>query len=381
MNALLDNIENGTISPNEISPANRQRLLKHPNPALQQRAQTIWSAQNASRAEILRKYQSATTLTGDSAKGATVFANTCALCHFLRGQGHAVGPSLAALADKTPADFLTAILDPNAAVEPRFIAYNIETKDGRSLNGIVSAETATTLTLVQGGGGQETVLRSDIQEMRASGLSLMPEGLEQSMTPQDLANLIAYLKTSPRLIGTASAEQMDVAKRNFLTAGCNGVGKILSAPEQLPYPSWLGTFPMPHCRQMQDQSRLAWQTMPAPADLNRNATYPFRLAAGMGFTSQPPGKFELRLNDKPVLEFTVAITDQSWQSADGKVKMSYTVMENNPEDSSGVLLIEVAGSLLTPGKPATFEVIGSPTNSQRWFGIYLVTSAMAQAAP
>jgi hypothetical protein len=60
--------------------------------------------------------------------------------------------------------------------------------------------------------------------------------------------------------------------------------------------------------------------------------------------------------------------------------MSYTVMENNNEDSNGVLLIEVVGSLLTAGKPATFEVIGSSTDSQRWFGIYLVTSAMAQAA-
>jgi putative heme-binding domain-containing protein len=380
MNAVLDSIENGTIGPNEISPANRQRLLRHSNAALQQRAQTIWSGQNASRAEVLAKYQSATTLTGDSAKGATVFANACATCHFLRGQGHAVGPNLAALADKTPADFLTAILDPNAVVEPRFIAYNIETKDGLSLSGIVSAETATTLTLVQGGGGQETVLRSDIQEMRASGLSLMPEGLEQTMTPQDLANLIAYLKTSPRLIGTASAEQMDAAKRSFLSAGCNGVGKILSAPEQIPYPSWLGTFPMPHCRQTRDQSRLAWQTMPAASDVNTNAAYQFRLAAGMGFSSQPSGKFELRLDDKRVLEFNIAITDQSWQSADGKVKMSYTVMENNPEDSSGVLLIEVAGSLVTPGKPANFEVIGSSTNSQRWFGIYLVASAMAQAS-
>jgi putative membrane-bound dehydrogenase-like protein len=381
MNALLDSIEKGTVSANEISPANRQRLLKHQNHALQMRAQAIWSGQTGSRAEIIGKYQSATTLTGDSAKGATVFANTCATCHFLRGQGHAVGPNLAALADKTPADFLTAILDPNAVVEPRFIAYNIETKDGRSLSGIVSAETATTLTLVQGGGGQETVLRSDIQEMRASGLSLMPEGLEQNMTPQDLANLIAYLKTSPRPFGTASAEQMDVAKRNFLTAGCNGIGKILVAPDRLPYPSWLGTYSMPYCRQSQEQSRLAWETMPVPVDLNSNAMYQFRLAAGMGFISQPSGKFELRLNDKPMLEFNVAVTDQSWQSADGKVKMNYTVMENNPEDSNGVLLIEVAGSLLIPGKPATFEVIGSSSNSQRWFGLYLVTPAMAKAAP
>jgi hypothetical protein len=55
-------------------------------------------------------------------------------------------------------------------------------------------------------------------------------------------------------------------------------------------------------------------------------------------------------------------------------------MENNPEDSNGVLLIEVANSLLTPGKAATLEVIGSSSNSQRWFGLYLVTPTMARAA-
>jgi hypothetical protein len=216
--------------------------------------------------------------------------------------------------------------------------------------------------------------------MRASGLSLMPEGLEQNMTPQDLANLIAYLKTSPRPFGTASGDQAEEAKKNFLNAGCNGLGKIVTTADRLPYSSWLGTLPMAYCRQTQEQSKLAWQTMTAPADLKPDANYQFRLAAGMGFISQPSGKFELRLNGRPMLEFNVVITDQSWQSSDGKVRMSYTVMENNNEDSNGVLLIEVVGSLLTAGKPATFEVIGSSTDSQRWFGIYLVTSAMAQAA-
>jgi hypothetical protein len=200
------------------------------------------------------------------------------------------------------------------------------------------------------------------------------------LTPQDLANLVAYLKTTPRPFGTASAEQAEEAKKSFLSGGCNGLGKVVAAADRLPYPSWLGTLPMPYCRQTQDQSRLVWQTMSVPDDVKPNATYQFRLAAGMGFISQPSGKFELRLNDKPVLEFNVDITDQSWQSSDGKVKMSYTVMENNSEDSNGVLLIDVAGSLLTPGKPAMFEVIGSAANSQRWFGVYLVTPAMAQAA-
>ena len=55
--------------------------------------------------------------------------------------------------------------------------------------------------------------------------------------------------------------------------------------------------------------------------------------------------------------------------------MSYTVIESNDEDSCGMLRIDVAGSLLEPGKAARFEVIGSAAASQRWFGVYLLSAA------
>src|SRR5205814_10474367 len=97
---------------------------------------------------------------------------------------------------------LLAILDPNAAIEPRFINYQVETRDGRSLSGVVKAETATSLTLAQAGGLEEKILRDDIAEIKASNLSLMPEGLEQNMTARDLADLIAFLKQNgPRTFG------------------------------------------------------------------------------------------------------------------------------------------------------------------------------------
>ena len=89
---------------------------------------------------------------------------------------------------------MLAIIDPNAALDPKFLAYEIETKDGRSLSGIVKDETTSGLTLMLPGGIKETVLRSAIAEMRASRVSLMPEGLEQNLTPQDLADLIGWIK-------------------------------------------------------------------------------------------------------------------------------------------------------------------------------------------
>ena len=194
---LLDAIEKRVVAPAEIPPVNRQRLLKHGNELIRKRASALLAGNpSGSRAEVLAKYQSVMNLTGDPGRGEAAFAKACSTCHAFGGQGHAVGPDLTAFRAKSPQDFLVAILDPNAAIEPRFINYQIETKDGRSLSGVVKAETSTSLTLAQSGGLEEKILRNDIAEIKASGLSLMPEGLEQSMTPQELADLIAYVKHS-----------------------------------------------------------------------------------------------------------------------------------------------------------------------------------------
>jgi putative heme-binding domain-containing protein len=313
-------------------------------------------------------------LPGEPVKGRAIWVSTCVGCHYFRGEGASVGPNLGALTDKTPADFLTAILDPNAVVEPRFVAYIVETKDDRTLTGIVNAETATTLTLVQGGGTYEKILRSDITSIRPSGLSLMPEGLEQSMSPQDLANLIAYLNSAPHPFGTATAEQVDAAKRKFLAGGNDGVARILAAGDRHSYPSWMGELPLSSCVQIEGKSKLAWETAALPTDIKATDLHEFRVAVSMGHRGNSPGRFSLRLNGKPVLEFDVALHDQTWQSADGMVRMIYLTMEDDVRESNGILTISVSGSLLEPGKPATFEITGPSANSQRWFGVYWLGS-------
>ena len=147
---------------------------------------------------MLAKYQVVASLSGHPETGPALFEKNCAPCHAYRGRGHEVGPNLGEFAGKSVADFLVAILDPNAAINPNFLVYNIQTKDGRFLSGIVKGETASSLTLVQGGGVVENILRGDVQEIRASPLSLMPEGLEQSLAPQDLADLVAWVKQGAR---------------------------------------------------------------------------------------------------------------------------------------------------------------------------------------
>ena len=124
-----------------------------------------------------------------------MFKNVCFVCHSYIGQGMAVGPDLKAFYNKSASDFVTAIVDPNSAVEPRYAGYIVATKDGRMLMGVIANETAASLDVVAPGGIRESILRRDIQEIRATGISLMPEGLEQAMSPQDVADLIAYLKS------------------------------------------------------------------------------------------------------------------------------------------------------------------------------------------
>jgi len=379
---LLAALKVGTVAPSEIPPADQQRLLKRGSIELRSNAAALFQ-RAGTRSDVLVKYEGVSSLAGAPDRGAAVFDRNCAQCHAYRGRGHAVGPNLAEFAGKSAQDFLVAILDPNAAINPGFIAYNVETKDGRGLSGIVRGETAGSLTLVQGGGVEEGILRDNITAVRASDLSLMPEALEQAITPQDMADLIAWIKKStPLPFGGASVEQAAKARAEFLKSGVNGLADIVTCAERLPYPSWMGRLPMPYCRQSEGQNRLEWRTAPVsiPGAAGRRETnisgaivVTFRLAVAMGFVSQPPGKFTLSLNGRTAIEFDVSLADRTWASTDGRVRMDYTVMENNSEDSNGVLVIEVAADLLVPGRPATIEVLGSPSNSQRWFGVYLAS--------
>ncbi|HSU68715.1 MAG TPA: hypothetical protein VLJ39_17675, partial [Tepidisphaeraceae bacterium] len=124
-----------------------------------------------------------------------VFARTCVACHHFGGVGNEVGPDLASIGDKSPETLLISILDPNRAVEPRFVGYMVQTNDGNTLSGVLGAETATSITLLQPSVPPVQILRSDVKLLRSTGLSLMPEGLESGLSPQDVADLIAHIRS------------------------------------------------------------------------------------------------------------------------------------------------------------------------------------------
>jgi putative heme-binding domain-containing protein len=194
--ALLDQIEQKQLPPTDIDAIHRERLLKIKDASLRQRAAKVFASMvKPDRQKVVDAYQPALTLTGNAARGAQIFAKTCVACHRFNDIGNPVGPDLASIGDKSPPTLLVSILDPNRAVEPQYVAYVVETNDGQSLTGVLGSETATSITLLQPSVPPVQILRADIKSVRATGQSLMPEGLETGLSPQDLADLIAHIRS------------------------------------------------------------------------------------------------------------------------------------------------------------------------------------------
>ena len=194
---LLDAIEAKKISPAQLSVAAKATLGRQKTPALAERiAKLIGGGSSSNRKEVIAKYASVMTMTGDASRGAKVYEAACMVCHKFAGKGNDIGPHLGTIKAWTPEQLLTNILDPNREVSPNFALYLVETHDGRTLSGLIASETAGNLTLKRADGGTDTVLRSEVKTLTSPGISLMPEGLEATITPQQMADLIRFL-TAP----------------------------------------------------------------------------------------------------------------------------------------------------------------------------------------
>jgi len=194
---LLAAVRSNEIAAAEIGPVFRQFLTTHRNKALRSRAVELLGRQTTSRGELVAKHLAkASALDGSADNGGTLFALHCAACHSLGGIGNPAGPDLASLGDKSARALFTAILDPNRAVEDRFMVYSATTKGGDGVAGMITGETATSITLMDLAGQQRQLLRSNVASLSSLGRSLMPEGLEQVLSVQDLANLVAHINAS-----------------------------------------------------------------------------------------------------------------------------------------------------------------------------------------
>lgn len=197
LDPLFSAMERGEVPTTYVNAPRRLLLLKHPQESIRNRAAQIFQQPRQSRRqEIVARLQPALELAGDPLNGLRVYQRECAACHRLRNQGHEVGPNLATIRHRSPAELLIAILDPNREVGPNFLQYIAVLDDGRSSSGMIVSETPASVTLRRAEMQEEILLRENIDTLVGTGLSMMPEGFEQKLTPQEIADLIAALRAN-----------------------------------------------------------------------------------------------------------------------------------------------------------------------------------------
>ncbi len=192
--ALLDAISSGAIAPGFLTRSQREQLRGSRDPAVKARAESLLDRPGGDRQKAFEAAKAALALPPKPANGRDVFARACAQCHRLDQLGVAVGPDLFDIRQQPKEAILYHLILPEAEIAPNFVNYDCELKDGRLLSGLLAVESAAAITLRMAQGVEELVPRSRIARLTASRLSLMPQELEKTMSLQELADLLAYLR-------------------------------------------------------------------------------------------------------------------------------------------------------------------------------------------
>ncbi|HZZ71171.1 MAG TPA: PVC-type heme-binding CxxCH protein [Pirellulales bacterium] len=203
-NALLDAVEQGKLSLSELAPDQRAGLIANPDPAVQARARALLAKghdlPNPDRQKVIDELQPLTLKTGDPALGKLVFTKNCAKCHTHGGEGGKVGPDLTGMSVHPKDHFLIDIFDPSRSVEGNFRVYRVATADGRMFNGLLASETKNAIELIDAEAKHVTLQRDEIEELIGSKKSLMPEGFEKLLKPDDIVNLLEFLTQKGRYV-------------------------------------------------------------------------------------------------------------------------------------------------------------------------------------
>ena len=218
---LLDAIATNSELAASVDISRRQLLFRHEDESIRKRATELFGgATTADRAALIQKYTPALTKTGNHKEGRGLFKKHCAACHRLGGVGKVVGPNLAALSNRAPLTFLTAILDPDRAIEAKWMMFTAVTEDGRVLSGAVAEETSSAITLVSIEGKRTKIPRRQLESFKSARRSLMPMGLEKEISIDQMANLLTYLKSAGKpmpqvVVKRNTIERLDTAHDGF----------------------------------------------------------------------------------------------------------------------------------------------------------------------
>jgi putative membrane-bound dehydrogenase-like protein len=192
---VAEALARGRIAQTDFSPPQLDFLRTYDEPIVSDRVEQLVGPLKLRRPTVVEQFKQAPQLPGDPAQGRATFVARCAGCHRLEGVGSDFGPDLAVAKVKGKEKLLSDILEPSANIELGYETCVLHTFEGENLIGIKVDENSTTVTLRQPRGESIVCPRLNMQALRPQTWSLMPAGLEQGLSSQDLANLLEYLMT------------------------------------------------------------------------------------------------------------------------------------------------------------------------------------------
>jgi putative membrane-bound dehydrogenase-like protein len=194
LTAWLEGTERGELSVQLLDASQLQSLRQIEGP-LQSRIQPLIAGRiQTNRQQLIDRYATQLDGKGQRERGKQLFAQHCAACHRIDGVGVNIGPDISDSRTQTPMQLLVSILDPNRAIDNNYFRVTVLMKDGTVHDGIVIEESSQHLALKNANQPSIAVSKSELESVKASGMSLMPEGIEAQLDPQAMADLVSYIK-------------------------------------------------------------------------------------------------------------------------------------------------------------------------------------------
>ncbi|HZW30116.1 MAG TPA: hypothetical protein VFF52_05370, partial [Isosphaeraceae bacterium] len=210
--AMIAAVESRVLPAADFTLDQVRRVVLHKEPALTTRTEKLWgrvrpATSREKQGRIMAVSQILAKEKGDPTRGKPLVVKTCLNCHQLFGEGEKIGPDLTAVDRQNLTVLLPNVIDPNGVIREGYQQYNVATTDGRVLSGLLAENSGGKVTVLDAKGVRTPLRETEVDAITSSDASLMPEGLLDPFSDQELRDIFAYLRSEP-----GSAQRVTAAR-------------------------------------------------------------------------------------------------------------------------------------------------------------------------
>jgi putative membrane-bound dehydrogenase-like protein len=200
--AFLEHIDAGQLQPADVPIEQLRPLALHRNVAIDALVRKHWGNIGPGTPEeklaTMRRFNNDLRAgSGDPRRGEELYTKRCGTCHQLHGKGNKIGPDLTTANRSDRAALLANIVDPSSLIRREFQNYVLVTNSGRVLTGLLAEQDAASVSILNDKNERVKISRADVEDLQEADVSLMPERILESLTPQELRDLFTYLEQTP----------------------------------------------------------------------------------------------------------------------------------------------------------------------------------------